>query len=302
VYGDLILAPMDGYSGWPFRSVCRELGSAMSYTEFVNAIEILNGHPYVHRKLIFRPEERPVVFQLFDADEDRLLEAARRLQDLGPDAIDINLGCSARHVSARGAGSGLLREPEKVALIFRSLTQALRLPVTAKMRLGWDESSRNYLEIAHIIEDNGGAAIAVHGRTRQQAYRGEADWEAIGELRQAVRVPVIANGDVRTAADIERIKAVTGCPAVMIGRAAVGNPWIFSRLDAGGAGRETLLATMHCHLERSLEFYGPRQGLLRFRKHAQRYLAPYAISKEQHDRLMTAETVEGFWGVLEAAV
>jgi nifR3 family TIM-barrel protein len=302
IAGDLILAPMDGYSDLPFRSICRELGSALSYTEFVNALDILQGHPYIHEKLAFLPAERPVVFQLFDNDPDRLLEVALRLQDRRPDVIDINLGCSARTVSGRGAGAGLLKTPAKIAAIFQKLTRALDVPVTAKMRLGWDESSRNYLDVARILEDHGAAAVAVHGRTRQQAYRGQADWDAIAAVRQAVSIPVIANGDVCTVADIERIKAHTGCPAVMIGRGAIGNPWIFSRLERDQVPVETVRQTLIRHLERMLAFYGPRHGLVWFRKHAKRYLAPYALPRPIVDQLMTAEEPAEFIRLAEAAL
>lgn len=299
VYGDLILSPMDGYSDLPFRTVCRELGSAMSYTEFINALDILQGHPFVHQKLAFQSSEQPVVFQIFDNDPKRLLEVALRLCELGPAVIDINLGCSAKTVSGRGAGAGLLRTPLKIARIFRTLSKALDVPVTAKMRLGWDEGWRNYLLVARIIEENGGSLIAVHGRTRQQAYKGQADWDAIAEIRQAVGVPVIANGDVRTVADIERIKSHTGCPAVMIGRAAVGNPWIFSRLDRGQVPLDDVRRVLQRHLELSLGFYGSQRGLVVFRKHARRYLAPYDLPKELEQRLMTSVDVNEFLGLVE---
>jgi nifR3 family TIM-barrel protein len=298
IYGDLILSPMDGYSDLPFRVVCRELGSAMSYTEFINALDILQGHPFVHQKLAFLPSEQPVVFQIFDNNPKRLLEVALRLCEHGPAVIDINLGCSSKNVSGRGAGAGLLRTPLKIARIFHTLSRALSVPVTAKMRLGWDEDSRNYLLVARIIQENGGALIAVHGRTRQQGYRGQADWEAIAEIRQSVSVPVIANGDVRTVADIERIKALTGCPAVMIGRGAVGNPWIFSRLDRDQVPFEDVRRVLRRHLELSLDFYGTERGLVVFRKHARRYLAPYDLPKPTHERLMTTVDVGEFLGLV----
>lgn len=294
VYNDLVLSPMDGYSDLPFRAVCRELGSAMSYSEFINALDILNGHPFVHRKLAFLPFEQPVVFQIFDNDPQRLLAVALRLRELGPAAIDVNLGCASKNVSGRGAGAGLLRTPEKIAQIFRLLSGALDLPVTAKMRLGWDDKNRNYLLVARLIQENGGALISVHGRTRQQGYQGQADWQAIAEIRQAVSIPVIANGDVRTVADIDRIKALTGCPAVMIGRGAVGNPWIFSRLDREQVPLESVRHVLHRHLELSLDFYGPERGLILFRKHAQHYLAPCKLPAEMRQQLLTTVNPKEF--------
>ncbi|HEX7975485.1 MAG TPA: tRNA-dihydrouridine synthase [Anaerolineales bacterium] len=303
VYGDLILSPMDGISDLPFRSVCRELGSAMSYTEFINALDIVMARrmpPKIVQKLAFLPEERPVVFQIFDSDPDRLLQVALRLQEYRPDIIDINMGCSDSSVSGRGAGAGLLRTPFKIARIFRKLSRALDVPVTGKIRLGWDETSRNHVLIARIIEENGGALVAVHGRTKMQGYRGQADWDAIAEVKQSVSIPVIGNGDVSVVADIERIKAYTGCDAVMIGRAAFGNPWIFSRLDRAQVTPEQVRATLQRHLERMLAYYDGDYGLVVFRKHASRYLSPYPITRDQRQSLFTAERPAEFMQVFNS--
>ncbi len=293
IYGDLILSPMDGFSDLPFRSICRELGSAMSYTEFINALDILQGHPRIGEKLEYLPEERPVVFQIFDSEPERLLETALRLQERRPDIIDVNMGCSARNVSGRGAGAGLLREPGKIARVFDLLSQRLEVPVTGKIRLGWDEDSLNYLEVARAIEEHGGALIAVHGRTRQQGYKGDADWDAIAQVKSVVSVPVIGNGDVRSAEDIERMKAHTGCDGVMIGRAAVGNPWIFSRLDREQVNKQQVRLVMDRHLERMLAFYGERRGLVLFRKHANHYLQ-HTLSADERRKLLTTENAKEF--------
>jgi len=298
IYGDLILSPMDGYSDPPFRSLCRELGSALSYTEFINALDVLYGHPHLEDKLAYLPSERPVVYQLFDDDPDRLVDAALRLRSRNPDIIDINMGCSARSVSGRGAGAGLLRTPDKIAQVFQKLTRTLDIPITGKIRLGWDEDSRNYLQVSRIIEDNGGALVAVHARTKTQGLRGEADWEAIAQVRQAVSIPVIGNGDVRTVADIERLKTYTGCQGVMIGRGAIGNPWIFSRLDRDQVPVEQVLDVLEKHLERMVSFFGPQLGLTRFRKHCLRYLSPYGIDPQLRFSLMTARNPDEFRGLL----
>ena len=300
--GDLILSPMDGFSDLPFRAMCRELGSAMSYTEFVNALDILQGNPRVEKKLAYLPEERPVVFQIFDSEPDRIVEAALRLQERRPDIIDVNMGCSAKCVSGRGAGAGLLRTPLKVARIFKELSSRLEVPVTGKIRLGWDEQDRNYLLIARIVEENGGALLAVHGRTKAQGYGGQADWEAIAQVKQAVSIPVIGNGDIRTVADIERIKTYTGCDGVMIGRGAIGNPWIFSRLDREQVPPQQVRTVMLRHLERMLSFYEGDYGLVLFRKHASRYLSPFPLTPEQRARLMTAEQPEEFMDLLDSTV
>jgi nifR3 family TIM-barrel protein len=302
VYGDLILSPMDGFSDLPFRSLCRELGSAMSYTEFVNAMDVVHPHPHLDRKLTFLPEERPIVFQLFDDDPDRLLEAARRLLPRHPDMIDINMGCSARTVSGRGAGAGLLRTPEKIAEIFQKLTGALDIPVTGKIRLGWDADSLNYRLVARIIEENGGALIAVHGRTRAQGYGGRADWDAIAEVKRSVSIPVIGNGDVRCVADIERLKAYTGCQGVMIGRGAIGNPWIFSRMDREQVPPEAVRQVVLLHLERMSHFYHPEYSLVLFRKHLAQYISPYPLDPDIRKRLMTATNKQEFIDLLSEMI
>lgn len=299
IYNDLILSPMDGFSDYPFRSICRELGSALSYTEFINAMDVLHKNPHIQRRLFFCEAERPVVFQLFDDDPERLLKAALKVSECRPDIIDINLGCSARTVSGRGAGAGLLKSPEKIARIFDRLTQSLDIPVTAKIRLGWDDESRNYLQVAKAVEEHGGALIAVHARTRVQGVGGQADWDAIAEIRQAASIPVIGNGDVKTVADIERMKSHTGCQGVMVGRAAIGNPWIFSRLDREQVSQEQVRRVMVTHLERMLSFYASEYSLVMFRKHLIRYLSPYPLPAELRGRLLAAVRVDEFLSLLD---
>lgn len=287
VYGRIVLAPMDGVSDMPFRSLARKLGSALSYTEFINAIDILNGHPDLSRRLQFAEFERPVVFQIFDDDPHRIVEAAVALLEYQPDIIDVNLGCSARCVTNRGAGAALLREPHKIAAIFSNLTRALPVPVTGKIRLGWDDQSLNYLEVAKIIEDNGGSLVAVHGRTRVQGYTGSARWEPVREIKQAVRIPVVANGDISTVADIDSVLASTGCDAVMIGRAALQNPWLFSRQERQGIPPEVVKDLLKTHLQSMLVYYGVERGVILFRKYVKRLLEPYSLDKEELTRLLT---------------
>ncbi|MEX1247110.1 MAG: tRNA dihydrouridine synthase DusB [Anaerolineales bacterium] len=299
VSGETILSPMDGFSDLPFRSLARRLGSAMSYTEFVNAMDVVTGDPRLEQRLTFLEEERPIAFQIFDDEPQRLLQAALILRQRNPDIIDVNMGCSARCVSGRGAGAGLLRQPSLIAEVFRTLSNALDIPVTGKIRLGWDEDSLNYLEVARIVEDNGGQLLAVHGRTKQQAYRGEANWEAIAEIKAVLRIPVIGNGDVRTVADIARMREYTGCDAVMIARGAIGNPWIFTGLDREQVTDAQVRETMLTHLESMLDFYGAERGLVLFRKHAARYISPYGLNAEQRERLLTCEAAEDFVGLLD---
>lgn len=285
IYGDAILAPMDGYSDWPFRSMCRDLGSAMSYTEFVQAEHILRSDRYMNKKLHFEPSERPVVFQLYGDDPDALLEAALKVQELGPDVIDVNMGCPAKSVVCHGAGVGLMRTPLKVARLFRRLTRALQVPITGKMRLGWRDA-RTYKLIARIVEENGGSLIAIHGRTREQNYGGQADWDAIAEVKALVSIPVLGNGDVKTPADIQRMRAHTGCDGVMVGRAAIANPWIFSGREREAVSAEEVRRIVALHLERNIEFYGPEDGPRLFRKHAVQYLMLRRLSREERKDLL----------------
>jgi tRNA-dihydrouridine synthase B len=299
VHGKAILSPMDGYSDWPFRSVCRELGSAMSYTEFVNVADILARPEYVAPKLHFMPEERPVVIQIYGDDPDQVLAGALRAQELGPDIIDINMGCPSKSIANRGAGAGLMRTPLKIARIFRKLTTHLEVPVTGKIRLGWDEDCLTYPLVARIIAENGGQLLAVHGRTKVQGYRGKADWDAIGEVVSAVSIPVIGNGDVNTAGDIQRMLDHTGCAGVMIGRAAIYNPWIFAALDREAVSPRQVRETILLHLDRSLTFYGQERGLVLFRKYAAHYLSPYRLPKEVRKTLLTRQSAADFIELLD---
>ena len=296
IYGDLILSPMDGFSDLPFRLICRELGSAMSYTEFVNVLNLQGKRrrEETNLKLQFDPSERPMTFQIYGYDEDLLINTAVRLQDLGPDIIDINMGCYVKDIARRGAGSGMLLFPDKIARIFARLSKELRVPVTGKIRLGWDDTKRNYLEVAKILEDNGASLIAVHGRTKAQAYTGNADWDAIAEVKQAVKIPVIGNGDVRTVADIDKMKSHTKCDGVMIGRGAIGNPWIFARKDRDQVTAPEKIALLRRHLSLSLDFYGHDLGMRLFRKHASKYVVNITGEDKPHVPLLQCNSLEEF--------
>ena len=227
IFGDLVLAPMDGISDLSLRGLCRKLGSAITVTEFINALDVLEGHPRYHHRLRFKPFHRPLSLQLLGDNADQILRAAEILiPDVAPDIIDINLGCQSKNVTSRGAGAALMRTPEKIGEIFRMMTSHYDLPVTGKIRLGWDNESLNYMEVAKIIQDNGGAMVAVHGRTRKQAYRGKARWKPIREIKAALQIPVIGNGDVKTVADIHAIKAETGCDAQPLAIPGFSADWI----------------------------------------------------------------------------
>ncbi|MCG2787102.1 MAG: tRNA dihydrouridine synthase DusB [Anaerolineae bacterium] len=299
VYGDVLLAPMDGYSDWPFRSLCRSLGSAMSYTEFVKSEDIVHLFRRVRAKMTYEESERPVTIQIYGDNPDVMLEAALIVQDLGPDIIDINMGCPAKTVVHRGCGVGLMRTPEKIGQIFAKLTARLRIPVTGKMRLGWDDCI-SYREVAHIVEDNGAGLIAVHGRTKNQGYSGQANWDAIAEIKAMVKIPVIGNGDVKLVADIQRIKDHTGCDAVMIGRGAIANPWIFSRIDRENVSTKQVGEAMRQHLEKNVAFYGEEDGERLFRKHAMHYLGLHSLDREARKNILRKRPPGEYMDILHA--
>lgn len=292
VFGDVILAPMAGFADVPTRAMCRQFGSAMGYTEFVAVEDILNGAPRAFSLLDFREADRPMVFQIFGNDARKILLAAQQIEELGPDIIDINMGCSTRRVSGRGAGVGMMLDPVLIAETFRLLSHHLEVPVTGKIRLGW-QSSQNYREVARVLEDNGAASIAIHPRTKEQQYRGEAQWSAIAEVREIVEIPVIGNGDVMNPADIDAMLSQTDCQAVMIGRGAIGNPWLFARVDKSQLKFAEAAHVIREHLERMVAYHGPR-GLILFRKHVKRYLAGLTPLKPYCQEMVTAQSVPDF--------
>jgi len=285
IYGDALLAPMDGYSDWPFRSLCRELGSAMSYTEFVKVEKILSRSKEPAKRLYYTDVEHPITFQIYGDDPDLILKAALKIEPLNPDIIDLNMGCPAKSIADRGAGVGMMPSPLNIARTFRKLVKHLRVPVTGKIRLGWDKN-KNYKLIARIVEEEGGSLIAVHGRTKEQRYAGNADWDAVAEVKSTVKIPVIGSGDVRTVADIDNMKRHTNCDAVMIGRGALANPWIFSRLDREQVPGAQVQETVRKHLAKSVEFYGDEDGSRLFRKYAVQYLLMQTLTRETRKQIL----------------
>ncbi|RLD02296.1 MAG: tRNA dihydrouridine synthase DusB [Chloroflexi bacterium] len=286
IKGNLVLAPMDGYTDWPFRSLCRELGSAISYTEFVKAEDVLQRPHYIQNKIHFTEKERPVFIQVYGNQADALLEAALQLQETGPDGIDINMGCPNRSIAGRGAGAGLMRTPLKVVRIMKTLSRSLDLPITAKIRLGWQDCQNGML-LSQIIEEYGGSLVAVHARSKEQGHEGQPDLSALAEIKQALAIPVLGNGGVRRVSDIDAMIETTGCDGVMIGRGAVANPWIFSRRDREEIGPAEVQELLLEHLERSLSFYGPENGLVLFRKFAAGYLSPYDLDPNRRKKILT---------------
>jgi tRNA-dihydrouridine synthase B len=288
IYGKLLLAPMDGYTDHPFRLISRQWGSACSYSEFINAMDLEGRHPHIGERMYFIDGERPFAYQILDNSPDRILMAANKLRPLNPDFFDMNLGCCSRTVCSRGAGASLMQEPEKISQIFQMLVKNMDIPITAKIRLGWDEHSLNFMEVAHRIEQAGAAAIAVHGRTRNQFYGGSADWDAIARVKQETSIPVIGNGDVKSPEDIDRFLQHTGCDAIMIGRGAVGNPWIFSQKRRSDCSRQEVFATIQQHLAASIQYYGEEHGLVVFRKQALDYLKDLWPSPEIRRKIITS--------------
>ena len=241
------LAPLAGVSDSPFRQLAREQGASVVYTEMVSADGLARGNQATIDYCRFEPHERPIGIQLFGSDPGVMAEAARVLCDLPasrrPDLIDINMGCPVRKVVNRCAGAALLNDLPRLSEIVRRMNEVSTVPVTAKIRLGWDGESRNVVEVSKELEHSGAQAVAIHARTRAEKFEGQAHWEMIAAARQAVGIPVIGNGDVRTPADAMRMLETTGCDAVMLGRAAFGDPWVFRRLRAFRERGETLEPT-----------------------------------------------------------
>ena len=263
-----ILAPMAGVSEMPFRVLAQELGAAVCPTELVSAAGLVHASARTRKYLRHAASERPLVMQLFGGDPAQMAVAAGLARDAGADVLDVNMGCPVPKVTRNGAGSALLCDPARAAAVVRAVREA-GLPVTAKIRAGWDQRSINAVEVAQALEEAGAAAVALHPRTRAQAYTGRADWRLIAAVKAAVCIPVIGNGDVRTPADARRLISETGCDAAMIGRAALGNPWIFRELGGGeppsAEERRDLVAR---HLRDHVAFVGDeRHAVRQFRKH-----------------------------------
>lgn len=247
---------MAGVSDWPFRLLCFEQGCDAAYTEMVSAMGLKCAPPGnlpTAQLLETHPSEGPVYVQIFGKEPEVMAWAAAKLQDTGRyQGIDINMGCPAPKIAGSGEGSGLMREPQLAARIMRAVVQAVTLPVSVKLRLGWDETSVNVLELALAAQDAGVKSVTVHGRTRSQQYGGKADWDQIARVKQALSIPVYGNGDVFSAQDAQRLLNHTGCDGLLIGRGAMGNPWIFSQAKAFLRGEEVRLPTLSQRVETAL--------------------------------------------------
>lgn len=294
------LAPMAGVTDAAMRLICHEQGARWSVSEMLSAKGWIysQGKNRNAQELLMRlPGEGVAGLQLFGREPEYMAAAAQQLQEVGFEFIDINFGCPAPKIAGSGEGSALMREPELLGKIVRAVADAVYLPVSAKIRAGWDESSINAVEIAKICEDNGAQAITVHARTRMQYYSGSADWRIIRDVKRAVSVPVFGNGDIFRPEDAPRMLNQTGCDAVMVGRGAQGNPWLFAGIRAALDGRtppETTpqmrveMAKRHFEMETAL--HGERQGLLEMRKHIAWYVHGLHGASGFRNHINTLET------------
>ncbi len=296
--GRVILAPMAGVTDLPFRRLCRRMGAALAAGEMLSADERLWDTDLSRRRRDHTGEPEPRVVQIAGGEPAMMADAARRNVDGGAQVIDINMGCPAKKVCNRDAGSALLRDEGLVARILAAVVSAVAVPVTLKIRTGWDANSRNAARIAHIAEQSGIAALAVHGRTRACRFEGEAEYRTIAEVKQHVRIPLFANGDIDSPEKAWRVMRCSGADGVMIGRAAQGRPWIFREIEARLAGDDApptpraveVGAIMRAHLRELYAFYGEAAGVRIARKHIGWYCRDRADAQLFRQSVMQAAT------------
>lgn len=267
--GSLVLAPIAGYADSPFRKICLRHGASLVVTELVSVEGVVRDSGKTLELARFDPEERPVALQIFGHDIDVMARAAEKLgRELKPDLIDINMGCPARKVVKGGSGSALLLDPEKMTRLTGSVVQASPVPVSVKLRIGWNDTRSLPLEYVRALEEGGAVFLAVHGRTREQMYGGESNWEVIGEMAAHARIPLIGNGDIASHREALKRMREYGCDAVMVGRGALGNPWIFSGVEPSP---DNLLNQIDEHLSMMTERWGDH-GVMMMRKHLVKYI------------------------------
>lgn len=297
---NVILAPMAGVSDLPFRLLCKEQGVGMTCSEMVSAKAISFQNKNTEALLETAPQERPVSLQLFGSDPDIISEMAAYIEDRPFDVLDINMGCPVPKVAGNGEGSALMRNPKLVGEIISKTVRRIKKPVTVKIRKGFTEQEVNAVEIARIAEASGAAAVAVHGRTREQYYSGTADWEIIRQVKEAVKIPVIGNGDVTSAQKAKQLLEETGCDGIMVGRAAQGNPWIFKEITHYLATGELLPRPdkagvrdmMLRHARMQIEYKGEYIGMREMRKHVSWYTAGYPNSAKLRGVINAVESYE----------
>ena len=296
------MAPMAGITNAPFRLIVRECGSGLTTTEEMDAAALLTNHPHADAIAAYYPEERPLAMQLLGKDADLLARAAERCQVLGADIVDLNMGCPMPKITGKGKGAALMRDLTGAALILRALRKALSVPLTVKIRGGWDDEHLNAVEVAQMAEAEGVDAITVHPRTRSQRFTGKAPWAIIKDVVLAVRVPVTGNGDVRSMAEAKHMIAETGCGSVMIGRGALGSPWIFDEAfdtlsPADQRAYKTRVITRHCQLIRT--HYREKYALIQMKKHLAWYTEGLGHATRCRAEIFQTRTADEVWQVFQ---
>ncbi len=298
----LLLAPMEDVSDPPFRALCKEQGADVVYTEFISSEGLIRSAQKSVMKLDIYEKERPVGIQIFGANLDSMLQSVDIVEKSNPDIIDINFGCPVKKVVSKGAGAGILKDIDLMVKLTSEMVKRTSLPVTVKTRLGWDESTIKIVEVAERLQDVGAKAIAIHGRTRAQMYKGEADWTMIAEVKnnQRMTIPVFGNGDVNSPEKARIMRDDYGLDGAMIGRASIGNPWFFKQVKEYLETKKTIcqpsleerIITAKRHLEMAIKWKGERLGLLETRRHYSNYFRGIANFKPFRTRLVTGETTQ----------